>query len=533
MKMRSIFAIMIAFVMFATSVFAGELPADESGIAESSAETYIREYIDSTSWDDTEAIPTSNVLGEPEHNESDSESTAEQVPTIESLPIVEEEACVGADTIWAGPRSPFADVQDVTDPFYDGIIFMGNNGFSIGYADKGGTRTFRSNRNCTRSEAIALLWNLKGQPEPYSTDSSPFRDVPMSHPHYKAILWAAQNEIAKGYSDGTFGLNRICTRGDAMMFLWKASGRPAGNGKVEFSDMKNSPYRRMVDWGTATGIVKGFPDGTFGAYKNCTRGQMATFLFRYYMNDFYDIQIKDGEISSIACPVHENGGMNYVTVLSANKTFIDLPTVPQKALFIGNSLIMGLGGQNGGKFGMSAEDSKHDYYYLVTQAISQQNNKASFKRIYATTFEKCVDATSAKRWYQEQRSYFPADLDLVMIQLADNAKTASQQTAFKKNYGMLLKQIKADCPKARIICVASWYPRPALVASIIDACKANGCEFINISDMGSLKEYVPSSDYHITYNDGTAAVMTEAMKTHPNSKAFEVIAQRMLKMLKM
>ncbi len=39
------------------------------------------------------------------------------------------------------------------------------------------------------------------------------------HAYYKAIYWAADAGITKGYSDGTFGINRSCTRGEMMMFL--------------------------------------------------------------------------------------------------------------------------------------------------------------------------------------------------------------------------------------------------------------------------------------------------------------------------
>ena len=52
------------------------------------------------------------------------------------------------------------------------------------------------------------------------------KDVPKNHAFYKAILWGAQNGITKGYSDGTFGINRNVTRGACMMFLWRLKGQP-------------------------------------------------------------------------------------------------------------------------------------------------------------------------------------------------------------------------------------------------------------------------------------------------------------------
>ena len=48
-----------------------------------------------------------------------------------------------------------------------------------------------------------------------------------SHPFFKEIYWAADLGITKGYSDGTFGIDRSCTRGEAIMFLWRLAGKPS------------------------------------------------------------------------------------------------------------------------------------------------------------------------------------------------------------------------------------------------------------------------------------------------------------------
>jgi hypothetical protein len=78
-----------------------------------------------------------------------------------------------------------------------------------------------------------------------AASDSPFSDVPRSHPHYKAILWASQKGIAKGYSDGTFGLDESCTRGQCMMFIWRFKGKPLPKlgSESPFSDV---PEREML-----------------------------------------------------------------------------------------------------------------------------------------------------------------------------------------------------------------------------------------------------------------------------------------------
>jgi hypothetical protein len=41
-----------------------------------------------------------------------------------------------------------------------------------------------------------------------------------SHAFFKEIYWAADLGITKGYSDGTFGIDRSCTRGQMMKFFY-------------------------------------------------------------------------------------------------------------------------------------------------------------------------------------------------------------------------------------------------------------------------------------------------------------------------
>ena len=177
------------------------------------------------------------------------------------------------------PTKGFSDVQDPKHPYYKAIYWAADAGITKGYSDG----TFGINRACTRSEAVMFLWRMGGKPEPKNASKSPFKDVTKSHPHYKAILWAAQKGITKGYSDGTFGVNKTCTRGHIMTFVWRFKGQPAPKtvAKSPFTDVpKNHPYYKAILWGSQKKVTNGMGDGTFGIDKNCTRGQIVTFLYR-------------------------------------------------------------------------------------------------------------------------------------------------------------------------------------------------------------------------------------------------------------
>ena len=177
----------------------------------------------------------------------------------------------------------FSDVQNPNHAYYNAIYWAADAGITKGYPDG----TFGINKNCTRGEMMMFLWRYAGKKEPKAVSKSPFKDVPKTHTFYKAILWGSQKGITKGYSDGTFGVNRNVTRGECMMFLWRLKGKPAPKAvaKAPFPDVpKNHVFYNAVLWGYQKKITTGFKDGElkgkFGVDANCTRGQIVTFLYR-------------------------------------------------------------------------------------------------------------------------------------------------------------------------------------------------------------------------------------------------------------
>ena len=177
----------------------------------------------------------------------------------------------------------FSDVQDPKNPYYKAIYWAADAGITKGYPDG----TFGINRNCTRGECMMFLWRYANKPSPKNVSKSPFKDVPKTHTFYKAILWGSQKGITKGYSDGTFGINRNVTRGECMMFLWRLRGKPAPKAvaKAPFPDVpKSHVFYNAVLWGYQKKITTGFTSGPlagkFGVNENCSRGQIVTFLYR-------------------------------------------------------------------------------------------------------------------------------------------------------------------------------------------------------------------------------------------------------------
>ncbi len=131
--------------------------------------------------------------------------------------------------------------------------------------------TFGTDRNCTRGEMMMFLWRYAGKPAPATTSKSPFPDVPTNHAFYKAILWGSQKGITKGYADGTFGINRNVSRGESMMFLWRLKGKPAPQA-TSTSPFKDVPTNHAFYKAILWGSQKGVTTGYTSGVKKGTFG---------------------------------------------------------------------------------------------------------------------------------------------------------------------------------------------------------------------------------------------------------------------
>ena len=170
----------------------------------------------------------------------------------------------------------FKDVP-ISHSFFQAVMWGSGKGIVAGYSDG----TFLPNNKVTRGQVAMFLWRAAGKPEP-ATKGKPFKDVPTTHVYYKAILWANEKGIAKGFSDGTFKPGDPCTRGQIVTFLWRYKKQPAAkSGAKTFPDVpKTHTYYKAIMWASSYGITTGFSDGKFKPDDTCTRGQCVTFLYR-------------------------------------------------------------------------------------------------------------------------------------------------------------------------------------------------------------------------------------------------------------
>ncbi len=139
---------------------------------------------------------------------------------------------------------------------------------------------------CSRAQAITFLWRQQGEPEP-KLAVSPFSDVTEKEYFYKPVLWAFENGLVSTPSDGKFKPGDAVNRAQVMTFLYRVSGGSADGLSNPFSNVgPRDYYHDSALWAYSRGIVI-LDDGEteFDATSPCSRAQYITFLYRCFGPD--------------------------------------------------------------------------------------------------------------------------------------------------------------------------------------------------------------------------------------------------------
>ena len=143
-----------------------------------------------------------------------------------------------------------------------------------------GNNYFTPDGICTRAQAVTFLWRVAGSPTP-KTEAMPFEDVLDGSYYYEAVLWAVENGITVGTSATTFSPELTCSRAHIVTFLWRAANSPSARTVNPFTDVATDAYYiDAVLWAVKHKITAGTTLSTFSPDEGCTRAQIVTFLYR-------------------------------------------------------------------------------------------------------------------------------------------------------------------------------------------------------------------------------------------------------------
>ncbi|MFR6448873.1 MAG: SHIRT domain-containing protein, partial [Peptoniphilus grossensis] len=159
--------------------------------------------------------------------------------------------------------------------------------YMFGYPDW----TFLPNNNMTRAEVTAMFARLlKNYPSTNVKYNLPYSDVFESDWYYPAVGFMTENNIIKGYEDGTFRPNAPITRAEFATIASKFDEIIGGDVKG-FYDVPASHWAlKYINSAYERGWVTGYEDGSFRPDRFITRAEVVTvtnkMLIRYADVDY-------------------------------------------------------------------------------------------------------------------------------------------------------------------------------------------------------------------------------------------------------
>jgi hypothetical protein len=144
----------------------------------------------------------------------------------------------------------------------DSIEVLATLGIIKGYPDN----LFKPENGITRAEFAALLARLVGEGEYQTQGEIPFSDINQNHWAYRAVAYALDNNLVKGYPDGTFRPNKKISRAEGVAVIARFAGLDFG------ATIYENPYQDIP--------------GRHWAFDEINAAKTAGFL-KHLENNFY------------------------------------------------------------------------------------------------------------------------------------------------------------------------------------------------------------------------------------------------------
>ena len=180
------------------------------------------------------------------------------------------------------PNVDFLDVSR-TDWFYYDVRYVCENGLMNGTS----RNRFSPYGTATRGMLVTILYRMENEPRCFG--SAAFSDVKPGAYYEKAVVWASQNNIVSGYTDGTFRPDAPVTREQLASILYRYTlyrGQDVSAGETTsltgYGDAQavSSYALPAMRWACGMGILQG-ANGKLNPSGLATRAQLAAMLHRY------------------------------------------------------------------------------------------------------------------------------------------------------------------------------------------------------------------------------------------------------------
>ncbi len=178
-------------------------------------------------------------------------------------------------------ENPFDDV-DGDDWFYDDVKTAYENGWFTGVTDT----AFAPDEAITRGMMVTVLYRAEN--EPATADKSKFADVAPDAYYTKAVIWAENNGIVKGYSEVEFAPDKLISREEMAAIMHRYAGYKGADTSVsgdltKFADQAQIAdwARENVAWAVGYGLLSGKDNNQLDPQGHTTRAETAAILNRF------------------------------------------------------------------------------------------------------------------------------------------------------------------------------------------------------------------------------------------------------------
>ncbi len=146
-------------------------------------------------------------------------------------------------------------------------------GYIYGYPDN----SFKPDSNITRAEVALMFYNFLATNREKSYKST-FNDIADNLWYSKAIGYMEESGIIYGYPDGSFKPNQPITRAELTSIVTRFKGLSEVLFKT-FNDVKPGHWAGdSIGYAAGKGWVSGYPDGSFRPENNITRAEAVTII---------------------------------------------------------------------------------------------------------------------------------------------------------------------------------------------------------------------------------------------------------------
>ena len=165
----------------------------------------------------------------------------------------------------------------------DAVTVKDKNGNALSVT-KNADGTYSFSMPASNLRPVSTAVTFKPIATPVKPEAPRFTDVPAGSYYADAVAWAVANGITNGKDAADkFKPNDICTRAEAVTFLYRAAGAPGVALSARFKDVASgSYYEKAVAWAVANGITNGKDAADkFKPNDVCSRAEIVTFLARF------------------------------------------------------------------------------------------------------------------------------------------------------------------------------------------------------------------------------------------------------------